>query len=153
MAYGCQVDNHVTNFRGKYFFLSNFYPCRVDDFPTAEHAYQANKTDNPSIRQEIRRASSPGAAKRLAHKRLARATSAFYAHKTDIMLSVVRKKFGQNSELAGRLLETGDAELIEANGWKDRFWGTDLNLVGENNLGKILMKVRDEIRSGLRTQI
>ena len=36
-------------------------------------------------------------------------------------------------------------ELIEGNVWNDTFWGV-CNGKGHNHLGKILMKVRDEIR-------
>lgn len=42
------------------------------------------------------------------------------------------------------LINTGDAELIEGNSWGDTFWG-ECNGIGENNLGKILMKIRKEI--------
>jgi hypothetical protein len=38
--------------------------------------------------------------------------------------------------------------LVEGNRWGDQFWGVDLRTgLGENHLGKILMKVRDELRS------
>jgi predicted NAD-dependent protein-ADP-ribosyltransferase YbiA (DUF1768 family) len=43
------------------------------------------------------------------------------------------------------LLETGDAELVEGNWWDDTFWGV-CNGVGQNNLGKILMDTRRELR-------
>jgi predicted NAD-dependent protein-ADP-ribosyltransferase YbiA (DUF1768 family) len=35
--------------------------------------------------------------------------------------------------------------LEERNAWGDTDWGTDINGVGENNLGKILMKVREKL--------
>lgn len=64
--------------------------------------------------------------------------------RVDVMTELVRKKFSQEP-LRSQLIATGDAELIEGNWWNDTFWGV-CNGVGENNLGKILMKVRDEIR-------
>ncbi len=51
-----------------------------------------------------------------------------------------------DNDLAQRLLATGDAELVEGNNWGDRFWGICRG-EGRNELGKILMKVRDELRS------
>ena len=60
------------------------------------------------------------------------------------MLSIVRAKF-ENAYLRRRLIATGDAELMEGNDWGDRFWGVCRGK-GENRLGKILMKVRAEIR-------
>ena len=55
---------------------------------------------------------------------------------------IVEEKFRQNPKLAEMLLATEDAILIEGNTWGDKFWGV-CNGVGENNLGKVLMYVRD----------
>ena len=48
-------------------------------------------------------------------------------------------------DLAEKLLATGDEELVEGNDWNDRIWGK-VNGQGENRLGIILMKVREELR-------
>lgn len=42
------------------------------------------------------------------------------------------------------LLETVDADLVEGNHWKDRYWGV-YNGSGENCLGQLLMMVRIEL--------
>lgn len=39
--------------------------------------------------------------------------------------------------------------LIEGNDWGDTFWGM-VDGEGENNLGKILMRVREEIKTDLK---
>ena len=67
--------------------------------------------------------------------------------KNDIMHDAIRAKFTQNSDLKRKLLQTGNAELIEASP-KDAYWGTGPNGDGLNMLGKILMTVRQEIRQG-----
>ena len=55
-------------------------------------------------------------------------------------------KFTQHDDLKALLLATGDANLEEGNTWNDTFWGVDLaNGCGQNNLGKILMKIRGEL--------
>ena len=64
------------------------------------------------------------------------------------MHNVVVEKIKQNPWMADALLETGDAYLEEGNTWHDQFWGT-VNGVGQNNLGKTLMTVREELRSGV----
>lgn len=61
------------------------------------------------------------------------------------MEEIVRAKFSENETLKNMLLATGDAELKEGNTWNDTFWGIDQKTgSGENHLGKILMKIRDE---------
>ena len=69
-----------------------------------------------------------------------------YTVRLDIMENVVRAKFMQNPYLAARLVATGTMPLEEGNRWGDTFWGVDVRTgKGENNLGKILMKVRKEL--------
>jgi ribA/ribD-fused uncharacterized protein len=62
--------------------------------------------------------------------------------KFDVMASVLFDKFYRNRSLRGKLLATGDAELIEANHWGDIIWGTDEEGNGENHLGRLLMRIR-----------
>lgn len=60
------------------------------------------------------------------------------------MKDLVFQKF-KNEELKIKLLQTGNEELIEGNTWGDKFWGI-CNGVGENNLGKILMEIRQFLK-------
>jgi hypothetical protein len=54
-------------------------------------------------------------------------------------------KFGGKEPLLTRaLLATVDADLVEGNTWNDEFWGV-CNGSGENNLGRLLVKVREEL--------
>ena len=127
-------------FRGDYFFLSNFYPT---NFGSVEHHYQAAKTTDKAWRQRILDAPTAGIAKRLGRKAPVRPD--WDEIKLQVMEDLVTQKFFAHPELATRLLATGDEELVEANWWGDKFWGKH-NGVGENHLGKILMKVRGELR-------
>ena len=43
-----------------------------------------------------------------------------------------------------QLISTSPMELREENNWNDKIWGT-CNGIGENNLGKILMELRDQL--------
>lgn len=134
----------IDNFIGDYFFLSNFAPSIIVvdglEYPTVEHAYQAYKSNTDSIRNKIRLADTPASAKKLG--RVIQIRDDWDDVKFGIMLDFVRLKF-QIPELNKKLLDTGDRELIEGNTWGDRFWGV-CGGVGDNNLGKILMKVRAE---------
>lgn len=60
-----------------------------------------------------------------------------------VMESILRAKFEDNPYLMKKLVETGNAVLINGNNRKEEYWGIDLySWRGENNLGKILMKIR-----------
>ena len=65
--------------------------------------------------------------------------------KEQIMYEICLAKFTQNKDLGRMLVDTGDAELIEGNTWNDKCWGV-CDGEGENKLGKILMRVREEVR-------
>lgn len=65
--------------------------------------------------------------------------------KQKYMYDICKAKFEQNPDIRQKLLDTGNRHLEECNTWNDRYWGT-VNGKGENNLGKILMRIRDELR-------
>ena len=138
----------IAQFKGEYRFLSNFYPVAVEFegimYPTVEHAYQSAKTLDMNERKRIAALPTPSDAKREGRKLKLRED--WETVKSDVMERCVRYKFTHDAELRERLLATGDAILEEGNDWGDRVWGV-VNGVGENRLGKILMKVREELRS------
>lgn len=109
------------------------------EFVSAENAYQASKCwDRVEEFLSIR----PKKAKRLGKKLATRVD--FDEVKDELMYEVVLAKFEGYAELREKLLATGDAYLIEGNWWNDRYWGVCRG-VGENRLGKILMRVRYEL--------
>ena len=73
--------------------------------------------------------------------------------KNGVMEEVVRAKFSQNPDLLQKLLDTGDLELTEGNGWHDTYRGVDVRTgKGENHLGRILMKLRSELGGAAYTE-
>ena len=128
-------------------FLSNFYPCEAvyDDatYPTAEHAYQAAKTTNKRKRTAIRKADTPGKAKRMGRKLTLR-PHWNERHRVDVMREILWTKFS-NPDMAELLLATRDAMLLEENNWGDRFWGV-VDGDGQNVLGNLLMEIREDLR-------
>ena len=64
------------------------------------------------------------------------------------MRAVLRAKFTQHPDLRELLLSTGDARLVETatvDNEVNRLWG-EVNGVGRNMLGVLLMEVRAELR-------
>lgn len=139
----------IDSFLGKYFFLSNFYnkaPFEYNGmrFQNSEAAFQAAKSSSYSERTAFTTLDPREAKKRGREIELRKDWEDV---KVQIMEDVIRAKFAQNKPLRVRLIETGDAELVEGNSWGDTFWGADaVTGKGENHLGKILMKIRDECR-------
>ena len=112
-------------------------------YSTVEHAYQASKTTDESIRKIIRNAKTPGEAKKLGQSIVARDN--WEEIKIEVMKLLIREKF-ENPFLRPMLLSTDNAELILNNKWNDHFWGVCKG-VGENWLGKILMEERKRIKT------
>ncbi len=139
--------NVIDEFRGEYRWLSNFHlsPVRLflRDFPSVEHAYQAGKSASPRDWDEMLKMKTCSQAKELGQRLILRED--WEDIKVGLMTYLVRKKFKTDPILEQKLLDTKEAVLIEGNDWNDIFWGM-CNGYGENNLGKILMRVRAEIK-------
>ncbi len=148
------ASRKITDFQGKYFFLSNFAPAavRLDglEFPTVEHAYQAAKTLETAARRRIQAASTPALARKMGRKLAVRPD--WPEVKVTVMQELLRQKFARHPHLKELLLATGEAELVEGNTWHDNFWG-DCRCPrcraapGENRLGRLLMEVRRELQN------
>lgn len=136
----------IDSFRGEYFFLSNFceVPIMYDGitYLNNEAAFQAQKTLNKEQRLDFATL-NPSQAKKKGRSVSLRPD--WEEIKINVMYEICKAKFTQNENLKRSLLNTGNAELIEGNNWGDKIWG-QVNGIGENNLGKILMKIREELK-------
>lgn len=144
----------ICEFEGKYAFLSNFFPSSIlyegIVYPTNEHFFQAMKTLDQEERKKIAAADTPGKAKRLGRHVQLRAD--WEQIKVDVMRTGLMLKF-TDAELAQKLIDTGDEELIEGNWWHDNTWGSCfcsdcINKPGRNLLGMLLMELRKELIYG-----
>ena len=144
----------ISNFRGKYFFLSNFYRSPVTynyfTYPTSEHAYQAEKCKDINEKIQISEAVSPRDAKNLGQKVSMR--DDWDDVKFYIMKEILKEKFSY-SPMRNKLLETQPEFLIEGNKHHDNIFGNCLCgrdeclVTGKNMLGKILMELRISYRT------
>ena len=141
----------ISVFDGEYAFLSNFYMHSIEEdgitYPSNEHYFQAMKSLDRHERLFIAAAETPGQAKRRGRQTSLRAD--WESVKYDVMLQAVRLKFA-DPELKAKLLATGDRKLVEGTTWHDQVWGIctcpSCGGTGQNWLGNILMKVREELK-------
>jgi ribA/ribD-fused uncharacterized protein len=139
--------NPILGFRDQYAFLSSFYLCDINYkgvlFESVEHAYQAQKATNEADFNLIKNSFKPSLAKHFA--KTIKLREDWTKVKDGVMLDLVRIKFSI-PDMRDKLLETADSYLEETNYWNDTYWGV-YNGKGKNKLGKILMKVREELRN------
>lgn len=137
------VMEEIKEFKGEYRWLSNFHTSPVEFegklYPSVEHAYQAAKSLDEKVRENIAGLPMARDAKKIGGTLQLR--SDWNDIKYGIMFQCVNSKFTLNKELAQKLIDTTSVNLIEGNWWKDTYWGV-CNGVGQNNLGKILMEIR-----------
>ncbi|NPV89450.1 MAG: NADAR family protein [Firmicutes bacterium] len=137
---------YLERFEGKYKFLSNLWPCRIYldgiEFHTVEHAYQAAKVADQQLKKRIASCRSAGEARQVASKMPLRPD--WKEVKLQIMEELIRKKFLLNRTLGADLMSTYPADIVIGSMTGDTFWGVHEG-VGLNLLGKILMKVREEL--------
>jgi ribA/ribD-fused uncharacterized protein len=136
-------------FDGEFAFLSNFYenPSPIEDefgivYWTVHHYFQAMKSLDKEVRQQVASAQTPGKAKRIGRRLKLR--DDWEDIKISVMRNALIKKFA-DPLMREKLLETGDAELVEGNTWNDTFWGV-CNGEGRNELGRLLMMIRESYK-------
>ena len=147
----------ITKFKGDFRWLSNFWAVQVvldgTVFPSVEHAYVAAKTLDAQVREKIRRLPTAADAKRFG-KRIGRSIPFRPAWNDDLKLQVMRDLLRQkfsDPDLRQRLITTGDEKLVEINFWHDQVWGRcscpKCGGKGQNQLGDLLMQIREECRA------
>jgi ribA/ribD-fused uncharacterized protein len=130
--------------------FSNFapFPVTIDGatWPTTEHYFQAQKFPGDSAYQDqIRQTASPLIAARLGRSRSHPLRADWEQVKDGVMLTALRAKFAQHPPLAALLQSTGTATLVEHTA-NDAYWADGGDGSGRNQLGQLLMQLRDELR-------
>lgn len=116
-------------------------------YPTATHLHEAMKylPDHPEIAEQIQQI--PNVLEVYTHSaQFSNFQRADWSdHFLKAMKEVLTLKFQQHADLRQLLCETGERPLVYAD-MLDSFWGVGPNGDGENQLGKVLMEVRDYLR-------
>lgn len=138
----------INSFRGDYFFLSNFYDCKIEYgglvYHNSEALFQSFKTTDWEDKKRLSEM-DPRSAKSFGRK--VELVSNWEQIKVRYMYHTLVEKFTQNPDLAKKLIATGDAVLIECNNWRDTYWGV-CGGKGSNRLGLMLMLIRQELNEG-----
>ena len=141
-------------------WLGNMAPFPIEwgglRWRTSEALFQARRlADGDPVREQIRAEKSPMSAKMIAmaHHRK-RVVEPLSEEDLALMADVLRLKVAAHPELVGRLLATGDEEIVEDCTARPHgsglFWGAarcpDGTWRGENHLGRLWMALREEFR-------
>lgn len=145
-----QENDTILFYEGEYYMFSNFasfavtYTGRL--WMTSEHAYQAAKFEDNVVVDLIHKALSSHESKKIAQTYNHKMNPKWDTIKISIMEDIIRAKISTHPYIREKLLETGSREIIE-DSHKDFFWGRGPDFKGRNELGKVWMKLRSELRN------
>lgn len=124
-------------------------------WPSVEHYYQAQKFSGvygaEHLIEQIQKAASPEEAARCG-RAAERATPDLVRPdwadvKCTVMHAALLRKFSCHKTLQTRLLHDVSEEILVESSPHDFFWGCGIDGTGSNHLGRLLMSVRDTLRS------
>jgi len=127
-------------------------------WPSSEALYQACRFPHlPDVQLSIAQQTSAMAAKMKSKPRRSESREDWPRIRVRIMRWVLRVKLAQHMNSFGSVLvATGDSSIVERS-TKDRYWGAieseDGTLEGENVLGRLLMELREELRTRSRDEL
>jgi len=147
-----KFDEFIGFYNREFFCLDNFSSFGIDYngiyYQTIEHAYQSLKFKDvaPKVEKQIIECHSAYDAQKIAHENIEKQVKNWDDIKLDVMEKLVRAKLEQHPYVKKKLLETKN-NLICEDSPKDSFWGIGPNRDGRNELGKLWMKLRDELNN------
>ena len=148
------MNDVIVFYPREFYCFDNFSSFKVKYdgylYSSVEEAYQALgfKESAPDIYQEIINCYSAHEAQKIAYANKDKRRKDWDEIKVGIMEELLRCKIEQNPYVKKKLLETKDYTIVEDSP-KDSFWGWGEDRNGNNQLGKLWMKLRDEMKSNL----
>jgi len=135
----------------EFYVFSNFSSFQVNwhgkTWPTSEHAYQAAHfidTDK-KLFEQIYHARSAHDAFKIAKANADKAPKNWHDIKIGVMEEIVKLKLEQNPYVKKKLAQTNNLLIVEDSPY-DIFWGWGPDRKGRNELGKIWMRLRKELK-------
>lgn len=143
------IQEPVFFYEREFYVFSNFSSFMLEwkglMFQTSEHAYHWEKfVGKPEIQQRIISARSAHDSLKIAHEYKDQYLPNCDDIKLGVMTDICRAKIQQHPYVMKKLMQTGTRLIVE-DSWRDDYWGWGPNQDGNNHLGKIWMKLRDEI--------
>ncbi len=141
----------------EFYVFSNFSAEAIEFngilYTTCEHAYQALKFIDtaPEIAKQITRAKSPHEAKKIAERNRHLQAENWDDIKLGVMEELLRAKLAQHPYVRKKVLQTKEYSLCEDSPY-DSFWGVGPDLDGQNQLGKLWIKLRNELQLQVKSE-
>ncbi len=145
-----KMDDVIGFYPREFYPLDNFSSFKVEVdgylYASLEEAFQSSLflPDYPDISQKIKNSHSAHEAQKIMFENIDKVKYSF-DEQLVIMEKLLRIKSEQNPYVKKKLLETKDYTIVEDSP-KDSYWGWGINRDGENQLGKLWMKLREEIK-------
>lgn len=147
-----KMDEVIGFYPREFYPFDNFLSFKVEWngylFASVEEAYQAASFmgSDEELVEKIKKSHSADEAQRIAYANRDKRREDWDDVKISIMEELLRLKIEQNPYVKKKLLQTGDYMIVEDSP-KDDFWGWGPNRNGQNNLGKLWMKLREELKN------
>ena len=147
-----KMDEVIGFYPREFYPFDNFSSFKVEWngylFSSVEEAYQAASFmgSDEELVEKIKKSHSADEAQRIAYANRDKRREDWDDVKVSIMEELLRLKIEQNPYVKKKLLQTGDYMIVEDSP-KDDFWGWGPNRNGQNNLGKLWMKLRGELKN------
>ena len=135
----------INKFDNEYIFLSNYYPQNITykgiTYNCAMNAYYGQLISDNLQKKAIANA-TPSRALSMVINSISKIDYS-QEEQDNIMYEILKVKFS-DAKLKNLLLQTNQEPLNNNINWEDTYWGI-CNDEGDNKLGKLLMKLRDEL--------
>lgn len=145
-----KFDEVIGFYPREFYPLDNFSSFKVKVngylYSSLEEAFQSMLflPDHKEISEQIKNSYSAHEVQKIMHENINKVK---YSNKEKLVLmeKLLRLKIEQNPYVLKKLLETKNYTIMEDSP-KDNYWGCGINREGENNLGKLWMKLREEYK-------
>ena len=145
-----KFDEIIGFYPREFYPLDNFSSFKVKVngylYSSLEEAFQSMLflPDHKEISEQIKNSYSAHEAQKIMHENINKVK---YSNKEKLVLmeKLLRLKIEQNQYVLKKILETENYTIVEDSP-KDNYWGCGINREGENNLGKLWMKLREEYK-------